>query len=106
VSPAKAEVYTTLWQNCLCPPQRQYPTEYLLAFAAGFKKSKFRPEGREGFLEKLQGFCQVLEEAIEIANKDLERLILARELMNRVADKCRSNSKLPDLVACSCRALW
>jgi hypothetical protein len=40
----------------------------------------------------------VLEEAVEIANKDLERLILARELMNRVADKCRSNSKLPELV--------
>jgi hypothetical protein len=45
-----------------------------------------------------KSFCQVLEESIEIANKDLERLILARELMNRVADKCRSNSKLPELV--------
>jgi Protein of unknown function (DUF1612)/HTH DNA binding domain len=73
-------------------------TNHLLPLAAGFKKSKFRPQGREGILEKLQGFCQVLEEAVEIANKDLERLILARELMNRVADKCRSNSKLPELV--------
>ena len=66
--------------------------------AAGFKKSKFRPQGREGILEKLQGFCQMLEEAVEIANKDLERLILAQQLMNRVADKCRSNSSLPGLV--------
>ena len=66
--------------------------------AAGFKQSKFRPQGREGILEKLQGFCQVLEEAVEIANKDLERLILAQQLMNRVADKCRSNSSLPELV--------
>jgi hypothetical protein len=73
-------------------------TNHLLPLAAGFKKSKFRPQGREGILEKLQGFCQVLDESIEIANKDLERLILARELMNRVADKCRSNSKLPELV--------
>jgi len=73
-------------------------TGHLLPLAAGFKKSKFRPQGREGILEKLQGFCQVIEEAVEIANKDLERLILARELMNRVADKCRSNSKLPELV--------
>jgi hypothetical protein len=73
-------------------------TSHLLPLAAGFKKSKFRPQGREGVLEKLQGFCQVLEETVEIANKDLERLILARELMNRVADKCRSNSKLPELV--------
>lgn len=73
-------------------------TNHLLPLAAGFKKSNFRPQGREGILEKLQGFCQVLEESVEIANKDLERLILARDLMNRVADKCRSNSKLPELV--------
>jgi hypothetical protein len=73
-------------------------TTHLLPLAAGFKQSKFRPQGREGILEKLQGFCQVLEEAVEIANKDLERLILARDLMNRVADRCRSNSKLPELV--------
>ncbi|WP_244627353.1 DUF1612 domain-containing protein [Microvirga tunisiensis] len=62
-------------------------TNHLLPLAAGFKKAKFRPQGREGILEKLQGFCQVLEESVEIANKDLERLILARDLMNRVADK-------------------
>jgi hypothetical protein len=73
-------------------------TNHLLPLAAGFKKSKFRPQGREGILEKLQGFCQVLEEAVEIANKDLERLVLAQQLMGRVADKCRSNSKLPELV--------
>ncbi|WP_237050395.1 DUF1612 domain-containing protein [Microvirga ossetica] len=73
-------------------------TTHLLPLAAGFKQSKFRPQGREGILEKLQGFCQVLEEAVEIANKDLERLILAQQLMNRVADKCRSNSILPGLV--------
>jgi hypothetical protein len=71
---------------------------HLLPLAAGFKKAKLWLQGREGVFEKLQGFCQVLEEAVEIANKDLERLILARELMNRVADKCRSNSKLPELV--------
>jgi uncharacterized membrane protein len=40
----------------------------------------------------------VLEEALAIANKDLDRLILARELMNRVTAGCRSNSKLPELV--------
>ena len=35
---------------------------------------------------------------MDIANKDLERLILARELMGRVTAKTRSNSKLPELV--------
>jgi hypothetical protein len=73
-------------------------THHLLPLAAGFKQSKFRPQGREGAAEKLEGFCQVLEEALSIAHKDLDRLILARDLMSRVTAKTRSNSKLPELV--------
>ncbi|WP_244470457.1 DUF1612 domain-containing protein [Microvirga vignae] len=73
-------------------------TTHLLPLAAGFKQSRFRPRGREGILEKLEGFCTVVEEAIAIDNKDLDRLILAREPMSWVTDKCRSNSKLPELV--------
>nr|WP_281400063.1 RHE_PE00001 family protein [Microvirga zambiensis] len=73
-------------------------TNHLLPLAAGFKQSKFRPQGREGAKEKLDGFCSVIDEALTIANKDLDRLILARELMNRVAAKTRSNSRLPELV--------
>ena len=73
-------------------------TNHLLPLAAGFKQSKFRPQGREGAKEKLDGFCSVIDEALTIANKDLDRLILARELMNRVTAKTRSNSKLPELV--------
>jgi hypothetical protein len=53
---------------------------------------------REGAAEKLEGFCQVLEEALSIAHKDLDRLVLARKLMSRVTAKTRSNSKLPELV--------
>jgi Fic family protein len=73
-------------------------THHLLPLTAGFKQSRFRPQGREGAAEKLEGFCQVLEEALAIAHKDLDRLILARELMSRVTAKTRSNSKLPELV--------
>jgi hypothetical protein len=73
-------------------------TSHLLPLAAGFKQSKFRPQGREGAREKLEGFCQMLEEALSLAHKDLDRLILARELMSRVTRECRSNSKLPELV--------
>jgi hypothetical protein len=73
-------------------------TAHLLPLAAGFKQSKVRPQGREGAQEKLEGFCQVLEEALSIAHKDLDRLILARELIHRVTAKTRSNSKLPGLV--------
>ena len=73
-------------------------TSHLLPLAAGFKQSKFRPRGQEGALEKLEGFCTVVEEAVTIGHKDLDRLILARELMDRVTCQCRSNSKLPELV--------
>jgi hypothetical protein len=73
-------------------------TAHLLPLAAGFKQSKFRPQGREGAAETLEGFCQVLEEALVLAHKDLDRLILARELMSRVTARTRSNSKLPELV--------
>jgi hypothetical protein len=73
-------------------------TNHLLPLAAGFKQSKFRPQGREGAREKLEGFCQVLEEALGIAHRDLDRLMLARDLMSRVSTKTRSNSRLPELV--------
>jgi hypothetical protein len=73
-------------------------TGHLLPLAAGFKQSKFRPRGREGAREKLEGFCQVLEEALSLAHKDLDRLVLARELMDRVTRQCRANSTLPELV--------
>jgi HTH DNA binding domain len=40
----------------------------------------------------------VLEEALSIAHRDLDRLILARELMSRVTATTCSNSRLPELV--------
>jgi hypothetical protein len=40
----------------------------------------------------------VLEEALSIAHKDLDRLMLARELMSRVTAGTRFNSRLPELV--------
>ncbi len=73
-------------------------THHLLPLAAGFKQSKFRPQGREGAAEKLERFYQVLEEALILAHTDLDRLILARELMRRVTAKTRCNSRLPELV--------
>ena len=73
-------------------------THHLLPLAAGFKQSKFRPQGREEVLVKVEGFCTVVEEAIAIGTRDLKRLILARELMHRVTKECGANSKLPELV--------
>jgi hypothetical protein len=39
--------------------------------AAGFKQSKFRPQGREGTLAKIEGFCTVVEEAVALGHNDL-----------------------------------
>ncbi len=72
-------------------------TNHLLPPAVAFKQPKFRPRDRAGILEKLEGFCPVVEEAVAIDNKNLDRLILARELMHRVTRECRANSKLPEL---------
>ncbi len=73
-------------------------TGHLLPLAAGFKQSKFRPRGREGALENLEGFCQVVEEAVAIGSRDLDRLSLARELLGRVTKPCRRSLRLPQLV--------
>ncbi|WP_275552341.1 RHE_PE00001 family protein [Microvirga brassicacearum] len=73
-------------------------TGHLLPLASGFRAAKFRPQGREGAPEIVAGFCAVIEEAVAQGQKDLERLILARETMDRVTRTCRSNSKLPELV--------
>jgi hypothetical protein len=53
----------------------------LLCYPASTAKSRIRATG-----------------PLVLANRDLDRLILARELMGRVTAKTRSNSKLPELV--------
>lgn len=74
-------------------------TSNLLPLAAGYRASRYRPHGRETAREKVEAFCGVVEQAVLLANKDLDRLSLARDLMGRVIKDCRSNSKLPDLVS-------
>jgi hypothetical protein len=73
-------------------------TSHLLPLAAGFRKSKFRPQGREGARETVEGFCAVVEAAVTQGRQDLDRLLLAREAMERVTRTCRSSSRLPSLV--------
>ena len=41
-----------------------------------------------------------------IGSKDLDRLMLARELMGRVTQPCRSSSRLPQLVDLFCHVRW
>jgi hypothetical protein len=52
----------------------------------------------KGAAEKVEGFWQVLMDALAVAHKDLDQSILARELMGRVTPETRLNSRLPKLV--------
>ena len=82
-------------------------TSHLLPLAAGFKQSKFRPQGREGALEKLEGFCQVIEEALSHRQQG-SRAADPRPRADEPGDRqdaaatrsCRSWS------SCSCRGRW
>ncbi|MCB8823209.1 RHE_PE00001 family protein [Microvirga rosea] len=73
-------------------------TSRLLPLASGYKASKYRPTGRETPAQKVEGFGAIVSEALRQSQKDLERLILAREAMGRATRDRRSNSKLPDFV--------
>jgi hypothetical protein len=74
-------------------------TTYLLPLAAGYRETDWRAKGRESPREKIEGFRAVVEQAVALSHKDLDRLSLARDLMSRVTQECRRNSKLPELAS-------
>jgi len=73
-------------------------TKHLLPLVSGYKASRYRLQGREGGVEKVEAFARIVDEAVNQGEKDLQRLILARETMMRRAKDCRSNSRLPQLI--------
>ncbi|MDG2570769.1 helix-turn-helix domain-containing protein, partial [Vibrio parahaemolyticus] len=73
-------------------------TTHLLPLVSGYKASRYRLQGREGGVEKVEAFARIVDEAVSQGEKDLQRLILARETMMRRAKDCRSNSRLPQLI--------
>jgi hypothetical protein len=73
-------------------------TTHLLPLVSGYKASRYRLQGREGGVEKVEAFARIVDEAVDLGEKDLQRLMLARETMMRRAKDCRSNSRLPHLI--------
>jgi hypothetical protein len=73
-------------------------TTHLLPLVSGYKASRYRLQGREGGVEKVEAFVRIVDEAVTQGEKDLQRLTLARETMMRRAKDCRSNSRLPQLI--------
>ncbi|MBA1159277.1 DUF1612 domain-containing protein [Microvirga sp. Marseille-Q2068] len=73
-------------------------TTHLLPLVSGYKASRYRLQGREGGVEKVEAFARIVDEAVDQGEKDMQRLALARETMLRRAKDCRSNSRLPQLI--------
>ncbi|MBB4039819.1 hypothetical protein GGR34_001466 [Microvirga flocculans] len=73
-------------------------TTHLLPLVSGYKASRYRLQGREGGVEKVEAFARIVDEAVAQSEKDLQRLTLAREAMMRRVKDCRSNSRLPQLI--------
>lgn len=73
-------------------------TTHLLPLASGYKASRYRLQGREGGVKKVEAFAGIVDEAVAHGEKDLQRLTLAREAMMRRTKDCRSNSRLPQLI--------
>jgi hypothetical protein len=73
-------------------------TIHLLPMVTGYKASRYRLQGREGAAEKVEAFARIVDEAVIQGEKDLQRLMLARETMMRRAKDVRSNSRLPMLI--------
>jgi HTH DNA binding domain len=73
-------------------------TGYLLPLVTGYRASRYRLQGREGGTVKVEAFARLVREAVAQGERDLQRLVLARETMLRPARDCRSNSRLPQLI--------
>jgi hypothetical protein len=73
-------------------------SSHLLPLVTGYRASRYRLQGREGGSEKVEAFARLVDAAVEQGEKDLHRLVLARETMMRRAKDIRSNSRLPMLI--------
>ena len=73
-------------------------TGHLLPLVTGYRASHYRLQGREGGTLKVEAFARLVREAVAQGERDLQRLVLARDTMMRHAGNCRSNSRLPQLI--------
>src|SRR4051794_36728169 len=71
---------------------------HLSAINVGLRAARSRPERFQDLGAVLVGFLKAVTEASEGGRKDLERLSLARELMNAKLKGRRKSSRLPQMV--------
>ncbi len=79
--------------------QRGVAAHHLPALGLGYRKGRFRWSPHQGQEVRLAGLIEAIHDSARLADGDLKRLTLAREVMGRRCEGRRGNSKLPQLVA-------
>jgi hypothetical protein len=78
--------------------QRDIAAHHLPALGLGYRKGRFRWSPHQAQGVRLAGLIEAMQGSATLADSDLKRLTLAREVMGRRCEGRRGNSKLPQLV--------
>jgi hypothetical protein len=78
--------------------QRDIAAHHLPALGLGYRKGRFRWSPHQAQGVRLAGLIDAMQGSARLADSDLKRLTLAREVMARRCEGRRGNSKLPQLV--------
>ena len=78
--------------------QRDIAAHHLPALGLGYRKGRFRWSPHQGQEVRLAGLIEAMQGSARLADRDLKRLNLAREVMGRRCEGRRGNSRLKELV--------
>jgi hypothetical protein len=78
--------------------QRGLARHHLPALALAYRKGRFRWSPHQALERRLEGLLAVVGDGARLADADLKRLTLAREVMMRRCEGRRENARLPELV--------
>jgi hypothetical protein len=78
--------------------QRDIAAHHLPALGLGCRKGRFRWSPHQTQTVRLAGLIEAMQGSAQLADSDLKRLTLAREVMGRRCEGRRGNSRLKELV--------
>jgi hypothetical protein len=78
--------------------QRGVTAHHLPALGLGLRKGRFRWNPHQGQEVRMAGLIEAIHDSARLADSDLKRLTLAREVMGRRCQGRRGNSRLRELV--------
>jgi hypothetical protein len=78
--------------------QRGVAAHHLPALGLGYRKGRFRWSPHQALAVRLAGMVEAIHDSARLADNDLKRLTLAREVMGRRCEGRRGNSRLKELV--------